>query len=302
MRVLTDDDVARFATPDLVREAMRSALLAAWRGELIAPPRAYAEVGGGRLTFTCGRRPGDWVGFRSYLAPGDHGDEQIVAVQDDTSGVVRGIAVGRALGPRRVGGMSAVAAELLAPATVDKIALVGAGQQAWHQLWALPPRFRRMPVALFSRTPATAETFADRARRELGFSVELAGSAREATVDAGLVVLATSSATPVITGADIRPGALVITVGPKQIGRAEFGPEIAEQAALVVSDSPAQMCAYDPPNVLAGTPAAARLRHLGAIIAGDEPVVPGTRVYFSVGLAGTEVWLLNAVLAASELS
>lgn len=296
MRLLTDDDVRRLATRALVHTAMREAVVAAHRGELVAPPRAQADLGDRLLRFTCGARPGDWFGYRSYAAPGDAGDDQVVVVHDETTGAVRGLAVGLALGPLRTGGIGAVALDALGPEQPERIAVVGAGTQAWHQLWALPERFRHVPIRVHARSAASRETFAARARAELGLAAEPATSAADAVRDADVVILATSSPTPVVTADELRAGAYVTTLGPKQVGRAEFAPDLARDAALVVTDSPAQVGAYDPPNVLAGSPVEPALVHLGAVLAGEVSPPEGTRVFFSVGLAGTEAWLLNTLI------
>ena len=118
---------------------------------------------------------------------------------------------------------------------------------------------------------------------------------------ADLVVLATSSASPVIDSGWISPGCYVTTVGPKQVGRAEFPLDLVARADVAVTDSLAQIPAYDPPNILAGTPHARRLTLLGAILAGDargrtshDQVI----VFCSVGLAGTETYLLDRLVRA----
>lgn len=68
-----------------------------------------------------------------------------------------------------------------------------------------------------------------------------------------------------------------------------------EASALLVSDSPEQIRAYDPPNVLAGTSHEARLVSLGAVRAREVPraTADGISLFFSVGLAGTEAFLLE---------
>lgn len=296
MLTLSDADVERLATPELTRAAMHEAVLAAYRGELIAPARVSAALGDRRLTFTCGSRPGCWQGYRSYVAPGDAGDEQVVVVQDEASGAVRAVAVGAALGPRRVGGIGAVALDALGPRAPERVAVIGTGTQAWHQLWALPARFRDLPIAVYSRTPDTRADFARRVGTALELRASAASSVAEAVEGADVVILATSSPTPVLRADQVRPGCYVTTLGPKQVGRAEFDPTLARDAALVVSDSPAQVAAYDPPNVLAGSEIEDRLVHLGEVLAGEVAPPDGTRVFFSVGLAGTEVWLLDTLI------
>ncbi len=295
MDVLTDADVAAALTPELSCVAMRQAVLAAWRGDLAAPPRTSVDIGSRRLTFTCGATD-RWYGYRSYVAPGEGGDDQVVVVHDADTGAVRGVAVGQTLGPRRVGAMGAVALEAMGPVVPQSMAMIGAGTQAWHQLWALPERFRRLPIRVHSRTPCSRMNFAARARVELGLDAVATDSIEAAVDGADIVILATSSPRPALPVGLVHPGAFVSTLGPKQRGRAEFDLSLAQAASLAVSDSPAQVLAYDPPNVLVGSGVEHRLVHLGAVIAGEHPVPDGTRAFFNVGLAGTEAWLLATLL------
>jgi len=69
---------------------------------------------------------------------------------------------------------------------------------------------------------------------------------------------------------------------------------------LLVSDSVDQIRAYDPPNLLAGTSHERRLVSLGAVRAGETAgLAPeGVSVFSSVGLAGTEVFLLDRLAAS----
>jgi alanine dehydrogenase len=114
------------------------------------------------------------------------------------------------------------------------------------------------------------------------------------------VVLATTSPTPVVAAADLAPGTDVNAVGFKQRGRSELGADLVDRAAVIATDSPTQAAAYDPPMLLAGTADEARMRDLGAILAGDAPGRTGAdevTLFCSVGLAGTEVFLLDRLAA-----
>jgi ornithine cyclodeaminase/alanine dehydrogenase-like protein (mu-crystallin family) len=265
------------------------------RGELAAPPRAHADLGGGRLVFTTGRLRGSWFGYRSYdTFPTDPG-AQVVVVQDESSGQVRAVAVGNELGRRRTGAIGAVAADALAPAGARTVAVIGSGAQAYTQLWALSAVRHLAEVRVYSRDPGRRAAFAERVQPFVAGACRPAADARAAVTGAEIVILATSSPVPVIDAGWIGPGSYVATLGPKQRGRAEFGLDLPEAAALLVTDSPAQIAAYDPPNVLAGTPHQRRLVSLGAVRAGEvpRPAGDGITVFFSVGLAGTEAFLLD---------
>jgi len=279
---------------------MGEAIDAHHRGDLMAPPRVHADLGDGRLVFTTGRLCGSWFGYRSYDSfPAEPGS-QLVAVHDEASGVLRAIALGNELGPRRVGAIGGVAASGLAAKDAHVVALIGTGTQAYTQMWALAGVRDIREVRVFSRDPQRRAAFVERIRPLVAGTVRAATDVRSACEGAEIVVLATSSPTPVIEADWIAPGAYVTTLGPKQQGRAEFGLDLAEAASLLVTDSLDQMGAYDPPNMLIGTPHEHRVVSLGAVRAGEvEPGdANGISVFFSVGLAGTEVFLLDRLAAS----
>jgi ornithine cyclodeaminase/alanine dehydrogenase-like protein (mu-crystallin family) len=299
--VLNDDDIrSRLAAADAVRW-MGEAIDAHHRGELVAPPRAHTDLGEGRLIFTTGRLRGSWFGYRSYdTFPASPG-EQVVVVHDEATGLVRAVVTGNELGPRRTGAIGGVAAQALSPPDAAVAAIIGTGNQAYTQLWALAAVRGLTEVRIFSRDPGHREAFARRARALTTAACHAVATAKEAVRGAQIVILATSSPAPVIETGWLAPGAYVSTLGPKQHRRAEFGPDLAAAAGLLVTDSPAQMDAYDPPNVLAGTPHVDRMVSLGAVRAGEvAPAAPGERrVFFSVGLAGTEAYLADRLAAAA---
>jgi ornithine cyclodeaminase/alanine dehydrogenase-like protein (mu-crystallin family) len=300
--ILHDEDVLEhLSAADAVRW-MAEAVDAHHRGELVAPPRAHADFGDGRVVFTAGRLRGSWFGYRSYdTLPADPG-AQVIVVHDETSGQVRAVAIGNELGPRRVGAIGAVAADALAPLDAGVIAVIGTGTQAYTQVWALATVRDLREVRVWSRNPARRASFAERIAPLVAGTCGPAPDARAACEGAEIVVLATSSPTPVLDAAWISPGAYVTTLGPKQQGRAEFGLDLAEAATVLVTDSLDQIGAYDPPNVLVGTHHEHRLMSLGAVRAGKVPASSseGISLFFSVGLSGTEAFLLDRLATSIE--
>lgn len=55
------------------------------------------------------------------------------------------------------------------------------------------------------------------------------------------MILAATSATPVMEATWVTPGAYVTTLRPKQQGRAEFALNLPATASLLVSDTPDQI-------------------------------------------------------------
>ncbi|GAA1854741.1 ornithine cyclodeaminase family protein [Asanoa iriomotensis] len=295
--LLTDADVAaRLDAPTAVA-AMRDALVAAHEGRLIAPPRASAVLEGGRLVMTAGHLADEWYGFRSYDTFGHADGEQLVVLHDARDGRIRAIAVGEEIGSRRTGALGGAAVDLLARPDAATVGVIGSGRQAWTQLWATAAVRPVSSVRVFSRSFARCAAFAARATAELGVAAAPVSSAAEAVRGQDLVIVATTSEQPVLSGADLAPGAHVNLVGFKQRGRAEFGPDVIARAGLIATDSPAQARSYQPPLAL---PVGLLTRDLRAVAAG---VLPGRSdpdeisVFLSVGLAGTEVFLLDRVAA-----
>ncbi len=253
--------------------------------------------------FTTGALAGHWYGYRSYdtfgwETVGDREADQVVVVHEWSTGLLRGCVVGWELSPRRVGAIGAVAVDLLAPPQSTSLGVVGTGRQAWTQVWAIAAVRPLAEVLVHSRDAGRREAFAARVSAELGPACRAVDSARAAVEGRDLVVLATSSATPVVEEGWLAPGTWVSTLGPKQAGRAEFAAELADWADVIVTDSVAQVQAYDPPFVLAGTPAADRMLALGDLVSGRSALPePGRSVLFcSVGLAGTEAYLAARLL------
>ncbi|MEV4532305.1 ornithine cyclodeaminase family protein [Asanoa sp. NPDC049518] len=294
--LLTDADVAARLDAATAVAAMRDALVAAHEGRLIAPPRASAVLEGGRLVMTAGHLADEWYGFRSYDTFGHADGEQLVVLHDARDGRIRAIAVGEEIGSRRTGALGGAAVELLARPDATTIGVIGSGRQAWTQLWAAAAVRPVRAVRVFSRSGARRSAFAARVRAELGIAATAVDSAAEAARGQDVVIVATTSERPVLAAADLAPGTHVNLVGFKQHGRAEFGPDVPARAALIATDSPAQAEAYEPP-LLCPT---RDLRSLGAVAAGLEPGRSSAEeitVFLSVGLAGTEVFLLDRVAA-----
>jgi ornithine cyclodeaminase len=297
-RIFSDDDIrSQLNATDAVRW-MGEAIDDHHRGYFVAPPRAHADLGDERIVFTAGQLSGSWFGYRSYdTFPAEPG-EQVVVLHDEPTGAVRAIAVGNELGPRRTGAIGAVAADALASPTATVAAIIGTGTQATTQLWALSAVRHLSEVRIYSRDQARRDAFAEMATVLIGAECRSVSSARSAVKGAQIVILATSSPTPVIEADWLEPGTYVTTLGPKQQGRAEFGLDLPGIAALITTDSVAQIDAYDPPNVLVGTSQRDRLVSLGAVRA-REVVLPEPdqiSLFFSVGLAGTEVFLLDKLV------
>jgi ornithine cyclodeaminase len=294
MRVLDDAAVAAQITPALAVAAARDAILAAYRGELIGPPRTTVPAGDTTLTFTVGGHPGGASGFRVYGRWPGESDQLVVVWGPD--GRIRGVVVGDSLGALRTGALGGAALAQLAPDPLPVLAVVGTGRQAWTQLWAACAVRTPGTVLVTSRDAGRREAFAARARAELDVDARPVDSVEQAVTGAPSVILATTSTTPVLEPGWLAGTTSVTTVGPKVSGSSELPlDEVLGHAALVVSDSPAQLEEQGEPY------RTHPLTHLGALIAGEvTPPAQGLRVFCSAGLAGSEVVLADRLLSTVD--
>lgn len=134
----------------------------------------------------------------------------------------------------RTAATSALAARYLARPDSCAVACFGAGVQAGFQLRALQTVLPLRHVEVLSRSHATAEAFARRVQASLGLAAAPAASPAAAVGRADLVVTATTSATPVFDGRDLRPGTHVDAVGSFQPTTRELDGETLRRARVFV--------------------------------------------------------------------
>jgi ornithine cyclodeaminase/alanine dehydrogenase-like protein (mu-crystallin family) len=134
----------------------------------------------------------------------------------------------------RTGATSAAAAKRLARPSSRVAACFGAGVQAALQVRCLQAVLPLERVLVVSRSAGTAGSFAERLEATLGLRAAPAASVRAALAEADLVVTATTSATPVFDGRDLRPGTHVDAVGSFQPTTRELDAETMRRARVFV--------------------------------------------------------------------
>jgi ornithine cyclodeaminase/alanine dehydrogenase-like protein (mu-crystallin family) len=113
----------------------------------------------------------------------------------------------------RTAAVSVVATDLLARPEADVLAVIGAGVQARSHVLALQEARDLREVRLAGRSPDRARRLAASLADEVQAPVRACESAKEAVAGAGIVVTATSSATPVLESGWVAPGTHINAVG-----------------------------------------------------------------------------------------
>lgn len=306
--ILGDADVARFADMGDAIAAIEKAFLARAAGTFVAPPRHVVSFPGyGKQIYTAGGTIGEQplAGFRVYndFDKSDAVEDQLVALWDIRTARLEGIVLSRHVGSIRTGAIGGVAIKHMSRATASVAAVIGAGRQAATQIEAASRVRSLTEIRCFNRTEETRHAFAASVRDKLGIHTIAASSVREAVEGADIVILATRSKTPVIEAEWLAPGAHVNMLGSRIKGQSEVGLDVARRAHLIATDSPDQVAALQPAFFLEGTAEMQRMIDLGDIVSGHNPgrtEETGNSLFCSVGLAGTEVMVAAALIAAAR--
>lgn len=298
--VLSDEDLdARVSMPAAI-EAVERVLAEKAQGTMYTPPRHYAAMGDNVLVFTIGGNSGGGVvGFRVYGVGGiANGAEQIVVVYDGSTGELRGIVKGDRLGALRTGALGGVALKYAASEDATTLALIGSGTQASTQLEAAATVRDLKDVRVYSRSTEKREAFATRMSAQLDLSITPVSTPDEAIAGADIVIVATSSPTPVFDASLIESGMHVTTIR-LGVGRHELDPAVADRAGAIFTDSMEQLTHYPGGFFLADC--IDRISDLSEYVASGRRIRSSpdeVTIYLSTGLSGTEVAVADVALRA----
>src|SRR5262249_13980996 len=143
----------------------------------------------------------------------------------------------------RTAAVSAVSSRLLARKTAQSLAIIGSGVQARSHLEALSRVHTLRQVTVWSPTAQHRDRFVEWADSATPARTRVTGvdHAGEAIVGADVVVLVTSSPTPVVDSGWVKPGAHVISVGACRPNQREMDPALVARARLFVDSRTAAL-------------------------------------------------------------
>jgi ornithine cyclodeaminase len=219
----------------------------------------------------------------------------VLLLVDATTGQPLALMDAAQLTALRTGAVAGLATDLLALPDARTAAILGSGVQAGTQLLAVCAVRPIERVRVFSRSPEHVEAFIRRMQPQVQAVLLPASSAAEAVREADVVCAATTSASPVLAGADLRAGAHVNGVGSYTTAMQEVDEDTVRRAGKVVVDNRAAALAEAGDVVIPlrrGLIGADDLVELGAVVAGSHPgrTAPDAVTFFkSVGLAVQDV-------------
>src|ERR1039457_2146456 len=240
---LSESDVRAALPMTELIDAMEAALIAFSAGRVVQPVRTVfgirercffglmpaldsdASILGAKLV----------TRFPENTAKGLDSHQAVIVLFDPASGALLAVTDGRYITEARTAAVSAVSVRHMARPDASVLAILGSGVQARSHFEALPLVHDFREVRAWSPNPARLGEFV------AGRHITPCDSAEHAVRDADVVVLATSSITPVIEDAWVAPGTHVIAVGACRPTHREVDSRLVARALVVVDSRAAAM-------------------------------------------------------------
>lgn len=307
-RFFSGDDIRSLATPEVCLAAAQRSLDLETAGLTVLPPRTDVDTPTGFLR-TMPAVLGDAMGLKIMTLVRGLGTRYLVLVYATEDGSLRGAFDADELTRLRTATYTAVAAKLMVTSAPECLGVLGTGFEAEGHLRALGPSWPGAGVLVYSRDPARRAAFASRMTDELGLDVRSCDSPAEAVAGAEVLLLATKSTEPVLDGARVREGAVVLSIGSTRPDLRELdGATLARSGTVLVDDAPQVI--LESGDIIAGlADGDLQETHLVPVArAAREPALlqrePGRDLltFKSVGTALQDLALACAVMEAAETS
>jgi ornithine cyclodeaminase len=245
--VTRDEAAAALDLPSLI-DAVQSAFVAYSSGHAELPGVIHLDVpeSGGEIHVKAGHLHGA-THYAVKVASGFYGTEPPVAdglvlVFEASTGSLTALILDRGLiTDLRTGAAGGVAARLLAPEHVRRVAVLGTGAQARHQMDALAfvRAFEKVCVWGRSRTKAVdlVEELLGRPGLPERATYAVAETVEHALEGADVVITCTASREPLVQAEWLKAGAHVTALGSDGVGKQELDAEVLRRADVIACDS-----------------------------------------------------------------
>src|SRR4051812_17046920 len=211
-RFLAAPHINAIATHDVVMAAARAAAEADANGTAHFPPRLDVDLPRGFFRVMPGAM-GDLMGVKVMTNVEGIGTRSLLLLSHQSDGELLALLDADEVTRLRTAGTTVLAATILQPEPQAEVGLIGSGFEATGHLRALARVWPMTRACVYSPSAERRAAFAERMSDELGFEVLAADSCAEACDFADTVVLATKAKQPVIDGTNLRPGAVVLSIG-----------------------------------------------------------------------------------------
>jgi ornithine cyclodeaminase len=251
--IIEEAALRKVITPQVAVDTMREAFRADGEGRAHVPAVINLDVPAHRGEFHVKTALVDGVphvavkiasGFYDNPTKGLPSGSGLMAVFDATTGLPVALLLDNGfLTDIRTGAAGAVAAEVLAPAAVTTVGVIGSGVQARHQVQCLRCVRSISRVIAWSHNRARLDAYV-REMRDEGFDAHAAATAETVCREADVLISATPARSPLVRAEWLRPGQHVTALGSDSPGKQELEAACLARADLLVVDRLTQCAAF----------------------------------------------------------
>ena len=306
VRILSATDVRSIFTPRLALESQREAFTRLGAGEAVQPPRLLVPGPDESVSFCYSSRIAPDAPAVSKFgsvnpanaARGLGAVHSVITVLDAETGAPRAIINGDSVTGLRTSAATTLAMQQVAP-EARSVLVIGTGAQARAHLAAFAVTHPEAELWVFGRNPAAATEVA------AAHGATAKPDLEQAVRSADIVVLCTSSLTPVIEDSWVTDGTTVASVGSFAPDRVELPPSLLARSTVVVDHCPSALTDAGPlvEALSAGSLAPEAIADLGSLLTGvSSPTrAPADIVtYLAVGVGAQDAAAAEVILAAAE--
>jgi alanine dehydrogenase len=304
--LLTEDDVRQVLTMDLALETVEEALKRMALDEVQNVPRARSQTDHVMLhVLSASAKSLGVSGYKAYTTT-KRGASFHVALFDGKTGALLSLMQADYLGQVRTGAASGVATQYMARPDASEVGCFGSGKQACTQVQAVCKVRKVRRVQVYSPNAERRSEFCREMSELCQTDVSPVPRPEMAAEDKDIVITATSSREPVLSGHWIAEGTHLNVVGSNFLAKAEVDAVAVRRCDTIVVDSKdqARLEAGDFAQALEeGSIHWADIHELGQVIVGrytGRAHAQDVTLFKSLGIAIEDVAVAAKVHAAAQ--
>lgn len=251
-RSITESEVSQALTIRKSIELARRAYVKRARKQVLEPLRTWFTTPGGVSFYFMPAHVFGLSTVSAKIVSARHGNRNsslpststTIYVFDSKTGSELARIAGDNLTASRTAASSALATDVLALKEIDALGIIGTGRQAQAHVPAILERRDVSRVFVYSRSSAHRAAFVRNASKNSRIPVIAAKSAEDVARKSNVLVLATSSTTPLFRGSAVLPGTHVNAIGAALPSSRETDTALVKRSVLVVDSAEQALSSY----------------------------------------------------------
>jgi ornithine cyclodeaminase/alanine dehydrogenase-like protein (mu-crystallin family) len=294
--LLNEDEVRRLLTMDMALEAVEQGLrkMALDEAHIIPRHRAVTDHAMLHVMGATAKSLGV-MGAKVYATSRKGPPAFLASLFDGKTGALLALIQADHLGQVRTGAASGIATRYMSRPDAQEVGIFGSGKQARTQLEAMCKVRKIRRASVFSPHEERRKEFAAEMSARCEIEVVPVARPEQAAEDKDIIITATTSREPVLSGQWVAQGTHINAIGSNFLGKSELDVNTIRKCADVVVDSKeqARLEAGDFQQAIEdGALHWADIRELGQVIVGRYPVrkhVQDVTLFKSLGIAVEDV-------------